>query len=160
MFGVRSETTCRTLFVSMGRFVLLAGTVSLALALSAPRILAVLLVVVYDRQALLQRLRILGVLQNLVHLQKVRFLTFRNPFDTDGQFLWTALLSLPLSALAALPASFAGGWLLVKKTEEHGVAVLKILPAATRLLPAAVLSTAALSALSAVLLLKQYAELV
>lgn len=156
---------------SMSRSVLFAGTVSLALVLSAARrILSVLLIVVIDnRQALLQGLRILSVLEDLVHLQEVCFLAFGYAFNAHGQFLWPALLPLTLTlplalpALAASGASFPGAGLFVQKAEEHGVAVLKILStAALRMLVAATVlsATTAAAALSTVLLLKQYAEFV
>lgn len=154
---------------SMSRSVLFAGTVSLALVLSAARrILSVLLIVVIDnRQALLQGLRILSVLKDLVHLQEVCFLAFGYAFNAHGQFLWPALLPLPLPlalpALAASGASFPGAGLFVQKAEEHGVAILKILStAALRMLVAATVlsATTAAAALSTVLLLKQYAEFV
>lgn len=122
----------------MGAFVLLAGPLTFFLSASAVALLslslAVLLIsLIHDGQCLLQGLCVLRILQDLVHLQEVRFLTFGDALDANGHLLRAVLLLLLLPSAAATVASvtvtvsFLTARLLVQEAQEHGIIRVAVL---------------------------------
>jgi len=125
------------------------------LSLALLSLLSLLVPLLNNRQGLVQRVGVLRILENLIHLQEVSLLSFWNSLDAYRHLLGAIVLLSLLLLLGARVFIIAATHRFVEKAQEHGVVFLAVLR-----FPVVGIALLLILALVALLLIEQDTEFV